>query len=49
MYLELIFTEIKTERLKAVEVGLSTLGLKQVGKFVCVGIKTSKKDVLCWV
>ena len=49
IYLELIFTGIKTERWEAAEVRLSKLGLKQVGKIVCVGIKTSKKDDLCWV
>ena len=27
---------------------LPFLGLKQLGKIVCVGIKTSKKDGLCW-
>ena len=34
IYLELIFTGIKTERWKAAEVRLSLLGLKQVGKIV---------------
>ena len=44
MYLELMFTGRKTEKWKAAELRLSILGLKQVGKIVCVGIKTSKKD-----
>ena len=53
MYLELIFTEIKTEKWKVAEVSkiayLGHLGLKKVGKIVYVGIKTSKEDALCWV
>ena len=53
MSLELIFTELKTERRKVAEVSkiacLGHFGLKQVGKIVCVGIKTSKKDCLCWI
>ena len=44
MYLEIMLTGIKTEKWKAAELRLSILGLKQVGKIVCVGIKTSKKD-----
>ena len=46
MYLELVFTVIQTERWKVAEVSkiayLRRLGLKQVGKIVCEGIKTSK-------
>ena len=53
MYLELVFTVIQTERWKVAEVSkiayLRRLGLKQVGKIVCEGIKTSKKDGLCWI
>ena len=48
-----MFTGIKTERWKVTEVSkiacLGQLGLKQVGKIVCVGIKTSKKYGLCWI
>ena len=52
MYLELIFTGTKTERWKVAEVAklrLPIFELKQVGKIVCVGIKTSKRDDLCWI
>ena len=53
MYQELIFTGIKTERCKVAEVSknayLEHLGLKQVGKIICVGIKTSRNDGLCWI
>ena len=53
IYLELIFTGIKTERWKVAEVSkifyLGHLGLKQVGKIVYVGVKTRKKDGLCWI
>ena len=50
MYLELIFTGIKTERWKVAEIYRSPfLGLKQVGKIVCVGTKTSKKEDLCLI
>ena len=51
MYLKLICIEIKTGRWKVGEVSkiayLGHLGLKQVGKIVCVGIKTSKM-VYAW-
>ena len=49
--LVVIFTGIKTERWEVVEVyQISYLAhLKQIGKIVCVGIKTGKKDGLCWV
>ena len=53
MSLELIYTALKTERKKVAEVSkivcLGHFGLKQVGKIVCVEIKTSKKDCLCWI
>ena len=49
MYLELIFTEIKTERWKVAEERLSVEGLKQVRKIVCVEVKTNTKDCLCRV
>ena len=41
MYLELIFTGIKTGRWKVAEVS-KIAGLKHVGKIFCVGIQTSK-------
>ena len=45
--LELNFTGIKTESWKVAEVSsiayLGHLGLKQVGKIICVWIKTKKK------
>ena len=47
MYLELIFTEKNPERWKVQK--YLRLELKQVGKIVCVEIKTSKKDGLCWI
>ena len=53
MYLELIFTGIKTERWKVAEVSkiayVGHLGLKLVGKIVYAGIKTSKDNGLCWI
>ena len=49
MYQELIFTGIKTEKWKIAEVSKIASGLKQGGKIVCVGIKTNKKNDLCWI
>ena len=50
MHLKLIFTGIKTERGKVAEVPkIAYLWLKQVGKIICVRIKTSKKYGLCWI
>ena len=49
MYPELIFTGIKTERWKVAEIPkIAYRGLKQVGKMICLDIKTSKKDGLFW-
>ena len=47
VYLELIFTGIKAESWKVVEVRLSSQGLKQIRKIVYPGTETSKKDCLC--
>ena len=47
MYMELIFTGIKSKSLKVAEVRLSSQGLKQIRKIVYPGIETSKKDCLC--
>ena len=47
VYLELIFTGIKAESWKVVEIRLSSQGLKQIRKIVYPGTETSKKDCLC--